>query len=173
MEVIGDALRQAFMPKHEYETLRDEDKAWGKLQRPLVTASMAVIWLLVIICTTISLNIVFPSDSGKRPFCSDERLQPLSMNAKGGVGGDSDLFPSAYYLTDQDNVDYYLTVVFFPSMLIFLLSALYLVTGKGKFPAFVSRLLPFFEFFFFSYDHIISILGASFCLYWNIPLLFY
>lgn len=147
MEVIGDALRQAFMPKHEYETLRDEDKAWGKLQRPLVTAFMVFIWLLVIVCTTISMNIVFPSDSGKRPFCSDERLQPLSMNAKRGGGQDSDLFPGAYYLTDQETVDYYIMVVFFPSVLIFLLSALYLITGKGKFLAFVSRFFSSFAFF--------------------------
>lgn len=131
MAVIGDALRQAFMPKHEYESLRDEEKAWGKLQRPLVMASMAFIWLVVIVCTIISLNIVFPGDIGKRPFCSDERLKPLLINTKGGrEGGDSDLLPGAFYLTDQETVDYYWMVVFIPSMFIFLASAVYLVAGK-------------------------------------------
>ncbi|KAB1204403.1 hypothetical protein CJ030_MR8G027196 [Morella rubra] len=132
MAVIGDALRQAFMPKHEYESLRDEEKAWGKLQRPLVMASMAFIWLVVIVCTIISLNIVFPGDIGKRPFCSDERLKPLLINTKGGrEGGDSDLLPGAFYLTDQETVDYYWMVVFIPSMFIFLASAVYLVAGTA------------------------------------------
>ncbi|KAG6643984.1 uncharacterized protein LOC122319034 [Carya illinoinensis] len=127
MAMIGDALRQAFMPKHEYESLREEDKAWGKLQRPFVMASMAFICLVLIVCTIISLSIVFPPDIGKRPFCSDERLQPLTINTKGG--GDSDLFPGAFYLTDQETVDYYWMVVFLPSMLIFFVSVVYLVAG--------------------------------------------
>lgn len=128
MAMIGDALRQAFMPKHEYESLREEDKAWGKLQRPFVMASMAFICLVLIVCTIISLSIVFPPDIGKRPFCSDERLQPLTINTKGG--GDSDLFPGAFYLTDQETVDYYWMVVFLPSMLIFFVSVVYLVAGN-------------------------------------------
>ncbi|XP_041022524.1 uncharacterized protein LOC121263610 [Juglans microcarpa x Juglans regia] len=127
MAMIGDALRQAFMPKHEYESLREEEKAWGKLQRPFVMASMASICLVLIVCTIISLSIVFPPDIGKRPFCSDERLQPLTINTKGG--GDSDLFPGAFYLTDQETVDYYWMVVFLPSILIFFVSVVYLVAG--------------------------------------------
>uniref|UniRef100_A0A2N9J3N0 Uncharacterized protein n=1 Tax=Fagus sylvatica TaxID=28930 RepID=A0A2N9J3N0_FAGSY len=128
MAIIGDALRQAFMPKHEYECLRDEDKAWGKLQRPLIVSLMALISLTVIICTVISLNIVFPASNGKRPFCSDERLQPLIINNVKGRG-DSDHFPGAYYLTDQETVDYYWMVVFLPSIIIFFVSLVYLVAG--------------------------------------------
>ncbi|KAH7532960.1 hypothetical protein FEM48_Zijuj04G0078800 [Ziziphus jujuba var. spinosa] len=82
MAIIGEALRQAFMPKHEYECIREEERAWGKLQRPLSVAFMAFVSLLFIICTIISLNIVFPSDIAKRPFCSDRRLQRLPVDVK-------------------------------------------------------------------------------------------
>ncbi|KAF2552478.1 hypothetical protein F2Q68_00037739 [Brassica cretica] len=75
MAITGDALRQAFMPKHEYESLREEeDIALIKLQR-------------------------------QRPFCGDVKLHPLNMY------GNSDLFPGAFYLTDQETVDFYWMVV--------------------------------------------------------------
>ncbi|KAL5850443.1 hypothetical protein ACOSQ4_008456 [Xanthoceras sorbifolium] len=130
MAIIGDALRQAFMPKHEYESLREEDKAWVKLQRPLLVSVVTFICLVVVVSTVVSLKIVFPGggDDAKRPFCGELRLQPLPINVKGG-GGDSDLFPGAFYLTDQETVDYYWMVVFIPSMIIFLASAAYLVAG--------------------------------------------
>ncbi|KAL9440199.1 hypothetical protein AB3S75_018958 [Citrus x aurantiifolia] len=128
MAIIGDALRQAFMPKHEYESLREEDKAWVKLQRPFLISALTLICIVVAVCTIVSLKIVFPSDYGRRPFCSDVRLQPLQINVK-GEGGDSDLFPGAFYLTDQETVDYYWMVVFIPSTIIFLASIVYLVAG--------------------------------------------
>ena len=134
MEIIGDALRQAFMPKHEYESLRDEEKAWGKLRRPLVVTLMALVSVTVIVSTVISLNIVFPGSNGKRPFCSDERLQPLPLNAKGR--GYIEHFPGAFFLTDQETVDYYWMVVFLPSIFIFFVSLAYLVAGKQKFADF-------------------------------------
>lgn len=127
MAIIGDALRQAFMPKHEYESLREEDKAWVKLQRPLLMSTVAIICLLILVCTAVSFKIVFPGGSGKRPFCTDRRLQPLPINAK---GSDSDLFPGAFYLTDQETVDYYWMVVFIPSLIVFLASVAYLAAGK-------------------------------------------
>ena len=128
MAILGDALRQTFMPTHEYESLREEDKAWTKLQRPILIGSMGVICLAIFVCTIISLKIVFPGDVLKRPFCDDRRLQPLPLNVKGG--GDSDLLPGAFYLTDQETVDYYWMVVFIPSMIIFLASVAYLVAGQ-------------------------------------------
>ncbi|KAB2619271.1 hypothetical protein D8674_015140 [Pyrus ussuriensis x Pyrus communis] len=126
MEIIGDALRQAFMPKHEYESLRAEDRAWVKLQKPLLMASMALVCLVVVVCTVISLNIVFPADPAKRPFCGDRRLNSLPMNVR---GGDSDPFPGAFYLTDQEIADYYWMVVFIPTLIIFLATFMYLVAG--------------------------------------------
>ncbi|XP_022730277.1 uncharacterized protein LOC111285220 isoform X1 [Durio zibethinus] len=129
MEIIGDALRQAFMPKHEYESLREEDKALTRLQRPILIGSIGIICLAIFVCTIISLEIVFPRDVLKRLFCDDQRLQPLPLNVKGGGAGGSDLLPGAFYLTDQETVDYYWMVVFIPSMVIFLASVAYLVAG--------------------------------------------
>lgn len=129
MAILGDALRQAFMPKHEYESLREEDKAWTKLQRPILIGSIVIICVAIFVGMIISLKIVFPGDDLKRPFCDDRRLQPLPLNPKGGGVGDPDLFPGAFYLTDQETVDYYWMVVFIPSMIIFLASAVYLVAG--------------------------------------------
>uniref|UniRef100_A0A6M2F5T5 Transmembrane protein n=1 Tax=Populus davidiana TaxID=266767 RepID=A0A6M2F5T5_9ROSI len=125
MALISDALRQAFMPKHEYESLREEDRAWVKLQRPLWISTVGTICLVIFVSTTVSLKIVFPGDNGKRPFCNGIRLQPLPIK----IGGDSDLFPGAFYLTDQETVDYYWMVVFVPSMIVFLASLAYLVAG--------------------------------------------
>lgn len=143
MAIIGDALRQAFMQKHEYESLREEDRAWGKLQRPLSMAFLAVVCLVFLVCTIISLSIVFPRDIAKRPFCSDRRLQPLPVDVNGGGGDDPDLLSGAFYLTDQETVDYYWMVVFIPSTIIFSLTAVYLIAGKLVFK------LSFFCFFLF------------------------
>lgn len=132
--ILGDALRQAFMPKHEYETLREEDRAWIRLQKPLSLCTLSFVSLAILVSTWISLSIVFPRDVLRRPLCSDlsHGLQPLSINvssSEGGGSGDSDLFPRAFYLTDQETVDYYWMVVFVPSALIFSVSVLYLVAG--------------------------------------------
>lgn len=124
MDIIGDALRQVFMSKHEYESLREEEKAWGKLQKPLLVGILTSICLAVSVSVYISLNIVFPGHK-RRPFCGKRRIQPLPINAR----GDSDLFPGAFYLTDQETVDYYWMVVFTPSMIVFFASAVYLIAG--------------------------------------------
>ncbi|KAL6980114.1 hypothetical protein U1Q18_021765 [Sarracenia purpurea var. burkii] len=130
MAILGDALRQAFMPKHEYEFLREEDRAWLRLQRPLSIFVLAFFSLAIVISTWISLSIVFPGEGGKRSFCSDLRLQPLSINVSAAAGGDSgDLFPRAFYLTDQETVDYYWMVLFVPTTLLFFVSVVYLVAG--------------------------------------------
>ncbi|CAN1785169.1 hypothetical protein LINPERHAP1_LOCUS16787 [Linum perenne] len=128
MAIINDALRQAFMPKQEYESLREEEKAWSKLQRPLFASAVAFVCLAILVCSVVSLRIVFPANGVRRPFCSDRRLQPLSINVKGG--GDSDLFPGAFYLTDQEIADYYWMVFFIPSAILFCASFPYLAAGK-------------------------------------------
>lgn len=145
MAIIGDALRQAFMPKHEYECLREEDKAFNRLQRPFLICTLTLISLAIIVCTVISLKIVFPVDPARRSFCGDYRIQPLSINftniaasgsGEGGTGtgtgtaGDSDSYPGAFYLTNQETVDYYWMVVFIPSTFIFAVSAVYLIAGE-------------------------------------------
>ncbi|KAJ8432399.1 hypothetical protein Cgig2_010001 [Carnegiea gigantea] len=125
MDVIGDALRQAFMPKHEYHNLREEDKALIKLQRPICMVIVGIISLAIVISTAISLNIVFPGDAGNRPFCNGLRIEPLPIN----VTSDSDSLPEAFYLTDQQTVDYFYVALFLPSLLLFMVSVIYLVAG--------------------------------------------
>ncbi|KAH6760615.1 transmembrane protein [Perilla frutescens var. hirtella] len=135
MAIIGDALRQAFMPIHEYESLRNEEKAWHKLQKPLIYLALTLISIAILISTVISFKIVFPADNLRRPFCRDLRIQPLPVNfttsaaAAGGGDGESDLFPSAFVLTDQQTVDYYWMVVFLPSAMLSAVSAVYLIAG--------------------------------------------
>ncbi|XP_076921431.1 uncharacterized protein LOC143582835 [Bidens hawaiensis] len=121
--IIGDALRQAFMQKHEYESLGEEEKAWSKLQGPLSISLLSLVSLSIFVSTLISFSIMFP---GRRPLCKDLRMQPLSINfttvdVRSGGG--------AFYLTDLETVDYYWMVVFLPSALLFLLSSLYLLAG--------------------------------------------
>ncbi|RZC90587.1 hypothetical protein C5167_029721 [Papaver somniferum] len=129
MAIISDALRQAFMPKHEYESLREEEKAWSRIQRPIVLVIVMILGLMVLISVTISLNIVFPSDNGNRPFCH-QRVQ-INDNGLLGGSGESDLFPGAFYLTEQEAVDYYWMVVFIPSAIIFVVSSVYLLAGMA------------------------------------------
>ena len=132
MAIISDALRQAFMPKREYESLRNEDRAWARLQRPIATAVVAVVGLAVAVSTIVTLSIVFPADASRRPFCTgdgeDRAAQPLQIGARGRR---SDLFPGAFYLTDQETVDYFWMVVFAPSAIVFWLTVVYLIAGKG------------------------------------------
>lgn len=124
------------MPKHEYDSLREEDKALIQLQRPVLISLFLCIVLVIVVSTSISVKIVFPGDGGKRPFCRDLRIQPLSINVSGGGSGggsgsgDLDVFPGAFYLTDQQTVDYYWMVVFVPSSLVFFVSLAYLVAGE-------------------------------------------
>ncbi|XP_039126196.1 uncharacterized protein LOC120262186 [Dioscorea cayenensis subsp. rotundata] len=127
MAILGDALRQAFMPKREYDSLRDEDKAWVRLQRPMVAALTGAIAFSSVIAVSVSLSIVFPRDVNRRPFCKHRRIQALPVNAT----QEPDLYGyhGAFYLTDEEAADYYWMVVFVPSAIVFLASALYLLAG--------------------------------------------
>lgn len=130
MDIISDALRQAFMPKHEYESLREEERVCLRLRRPLLITFVGLILLAIVVSTSISLSIVYPRDGSKRPFCSDLRVLLLSINATvASAAGDSDLLPRAFYLTDQETVDYFWMVLFVPSAVIFLVSLVYLLPG--------------------------------------------
>ncbi|CAM9003893.1 unnamed protein product [Rhodiola kirilowii] len=125
MAIISDALRQAFMPKHEYESLRDEDRVWLKLQRPVLSCFLALIVTAIVVSVYICLSIVFPVDVERRPFCGGLRLQPLPV----GATADPDRFRGVFVLTDKETVDYFWVVVFLPSVMLFSVSAIYLVAG--------------------------------------------
>ncbi|KAA8541782.1 hypothetical protein F0562_022934 [Nyssa sinensis] len=68
MDIIVDSLRQAFMPKRDYDKLREEEKSWTRLQWPLLTATISLLSLTVIVSVTVSLAIVFPANGSNRPF---------------------------------------------------------------------------------------------------------
>ncbi|RRT33260.1 hypothetical protein B296_00057014, partial [Ensete ventricosum] len=117
------------MPKREYERLREEERAWGRLQRPLVTSAAAAVGFAVLVAVIVNLSIVFPREASQRPFCRDWKvLQALQLN----VSQESELhrYRGAFYLTDQEAVDYYWMVVFVPSAVVFVISVAYLVAGE-------------------------------------------
>ncbi|EPS64633.1 hypothetical protein M569_10146, partial [Genlisea aurea] len=132
MAITDDALRQAFMPKQEYGSLREEDKALRKLHMHLLFAALALVSVAVLVPAAISLKIVFPDDSLRRPFCRDLGIQPLALNftsSQMSGGRESDLLPGAFVLTDQETVDYYWMVAFLPSAFLFAVSVVYLIVG--------------------------------------------
>ncbi|KAL4560346.1 hypothetical protein LXL04_032496 [Taraxacum kok-saghyz] len=126
MAIIGDALRQAFMPKHEYQSLRDEDKAWIKLQRPIIICVFAFLMFCIVISSAISFKMAFPSDLKNRPFCKDHRTETQKTN---NSSIDENHEGRDFYVTDQAVVDYYWMITFVPSAILFSLSAVYLVAG--------------------------------------------
>lgn len=128
MALIGDALRQAFMPKREYDGLREEERVWGRVQKPVVTAVAAGLCLAVLTAVAVSIRIVFPANSYRRPFCRDQRVQTLRTNTT--VEPDTYRYNrGAFYLTDEEAADYYWMAVFIPSTVVFCASAVYLFAG--------------------------------------------
>ncbi|KMT17779.1 hypothetical protein BVRB_2g035250 [Beta vulgaris subsp. vulgaris] len=93
---------------------------------------VCVISLAILIFTAIRLKIVFPGESGNRPFCYDLRVQPLPINASsiGASSDDSDSFYGAFYLKDQETVDSYYRVLFIPLSILFLFFIVYLVADQ-------------------------------------------
>nr|KAJ0224464.1 hypothetical protein LSAT_V11C100019720 [Lactuca sativa] len=122
MAIIGDALRQAFMPKHEYQNLRNEDKAWIKLRRPIVISIFVFLIFCIVISSALSFKMVFPSDLQHRPFCKHHRIESTTNN---------DHEDRDFNFTDQQIVYYYWMIAFVPSAILFSTSAVYLVAGMS------------------------------------------
>ncbi|KAJ9559183.1 hypothetical protein OSB04_013797 [Centaurea solstitialis] len=124
MAIVEDDLRQVFIPKHRYKSLRDEDKACIKLQRPIVVFIFILVILSIVISIAISLKTVFPTDLQTPPFCKNrtETTNTTPSIAEDHADGD-------FNLTDQEIIDYYWIVMFVPSAILFLLTAVYLVAG--------------------------------------------
>ncbi|KAI3738083.1 hypothetical protein L2E82_28101 [Cichorium intybus] len=126
MAIIGDALRQAFMPNHEYQSLRDEDKAWIKLRRPIFIFIFSFLMFSIVISSVISFKMVFPNDLEHRPFCKNLRIEKAKTNIS---TIDDDREGRDFYLSDQEIVHYYSMIAFVPPAILFLLSAVYLIAG--------------------------------------------
>ncbi|KAJ6810289.1 uncharacterized protein M6B38_158715 [Iris pallida] len=127
MAAIGDALRQAFMPRREYESLRNEDRALPRLRRPLLLSLAGALSFAVVVSVSVSLSIVFPGDPNRRPFCGERRIHMLPLNASEEADGYG--YHGAFYLTDEEAADYYWIVVFVPSAILFFFSVAYLFSG--------------------------------------------
>ncbi|CAM6095568.1 unnamed protein product [Calypogeia fissa] len=129
MQTAGDALRQAFMPKEEYESLRDEERAWKKLERPLVMSIVTCIWACVAIAFLVIIDIEFAVTNNEWPFCQKKRLESLRVKAEGPAPpgmGDS---RASYLLTEEEAAQYFWIVVFLPTSIIFGVAVVYLLAG--------------------------------------------
>lgn len=87
---------------------------------------VAILWTAVIVSTFITLRIVFPGEDGKRPFCHrrERRIEELEANASSY----SDSW--GFSLTEDEVAGIYWAVVFIPSAIVFLASAIYLFAGE-------------------------------------------
>ncbi|KAJ7516462.1 hypothetical protein O6H91_22G059000 [Diphasiastrum complanatum] len=127
MKRAGDALRQAFMSRDEYECLREEEKVWGRMAKPLALGAAVVLGTAVLIAAIIFMDILF-SFTGKRWLsCQRERLEPLPIDVK-DVMGDS---RASYLLTEEEAAEYFKIVVFLPTAIIFSVAVIYLVSGMA------------------------------------------
>ena len=65
----GDALRQAFMSSEDYEGLREEERVWTRLQRPLCMVGVTAVWTAVVVAMMIMVDLVFAVSGDDFPFC--------------------------------------------------------------------------------------------------------
>lgn len=117
----GHALRQAFMSIEDYEGLREEERVWARLQRPLCMVGVTVVWTTVVVAMMIMVDVVFAVSGDDFPFCQKRRLPSY------GVAGRGDI-PS-YVYTEEEAVDAFWLVVFLPSSVVFVFSSVYLFAG--------------------------------------------
>lgn len=125
----GDALRQAFMSREDYEELREEEKVWRRLQKPLCMAGITVVWTVVVVAMMVMVDVVFAVSGGAYPFCQKRRLPSYDM------AGSSDHrrgdLPS-YVYTEEEAVDAFWLVAFLPSSFVFVFSTIYLFAGASS-----------------------------------------
>ncbi|KAJ3692228.1 hypothetical protein LUZ60_012578 [Juncus effusus] len=117
------ALNQAFMSNNEHYTPiheEEENISFSNLKKPLILAVSIVLPLCILVSSIISLNIVFPSEPTERPFCPAPGKK-IEMYGEHGGG--------AFYMTEEEAVDFYWFVAFLPSAVVFLVSVLYLIAG--------------------------------------------
>eukprot|EP00250_Pteridium_aquilinum_P014482 c22018_g1_i1 orf=169-1056(+) len=120
-EALGTMFRQAFMTREEYREVREDERAWRQLQRPLSLVAAAALLVLVSVGALLALCIIFPS-GGTSPFCSKHPIPPS------GITDDS---MHSYYFTEYEATQYFWFVVFIPTFLVFFVSAIYLIAGMA------------------------------------------
>lgn len=125
-----DILRQAFMSREDYDELREEEKVWRKLQKPLCMVAFTVVWTAVVIAMMIMVYVVFEVSDQKYPFCQKRRLP--SYNLAGDASDRGDL-PS-YVYTEEEAVDAFWMVAFLPTSVVYVFSIIYLFAGEHSWP---------------------------------------
>jgi hypothetical protein len=115
-DTAGDALRQAFMSREDYAGLREEERVWAKLQKPLCMAVVTAVWTVVVISMFVMVDVVFAVSDQSYPFCQ-KRPTPV------------DDLPSSLKYTEEEAVDAFWLVAFLPSSFIFVFSIIYLFAG--------------------------------------------
>ncbi|KAH7289932.1 hypothetical protein KP509_30G024500 [Ceratopteris richardii] len=118
-QTMGLMLRQAMMTNEEYSELREGERVWNRLQRPLSLVAGVFLFTLALTGAVVACNVVFPPGGGT-PFCSKHPI-PAS-----GITDDS---MHSYYFTEYEATQYFWLAAFVPSFLIFFVSAIYLVAG--------------------------------------------
>mgnify|MGYP007109629442 CR=1 FL=1 len=116
---MGAAMQQVFMTREEYKEVREEDRAWRYLRRPLCLLATFLLFVVIIVSSSVSLSIVFPRKS--QAFCSKHPIPPS------GILDDS---MHSYYFTEYEATQYFWLVVFLPTTALFLVSAIYLFAGR-------------------------------------------
>ncbi|BBN11321.1 hypothetical protein MPTK1_5g10900 [Marchantia polymorpha subsp. ruderalis] len=125
-QAAGDALRQAFMSKDDYELLREEERAWRRLARPCLMTVVVIIWTCVVIASAIMIDVVFAVTDQEWPFCQKKRLESLQIDPDPVMNGDS---RASYLLTEEEAAQYFWIVVFLPTSIVFGVAVVYLFAG--------------------------------------------
>lgn len=118
----GDALRQAFMSKEDYAELREEERVWSRLQKPLCMMAITVVWTVVVVSMMVMVDVVFAVSGQSYPFCQKRRLPADGMAAR------SEDLPKFVY-TEEEAVDAFWLVAFLPSSFVFVFATIYFLAG--------------------------------------------
>jgi len=112
------------MSSEDYEGLRDEQRVWARLQRPLCMAGVVMVWTAVVVAMMIMVDVVFAVSGDAFPFCEPRRLPSYHLVVAG----------ARRVYTEEEAVDAFWLLVFLPSSIIFVFSAIYLFAGAPSSP---------------------------------------
>lgn len=105
------------MSREDYEGLRAMELAWARLQKPLCMVGVLVVWTAVVVALMLMVDVVFAVSGDEFPFCQQRRLPSYNLVASNAGN------------IEEDAVDAFWLVVFLPSSVVFVFSAIYLFAG--------------------------------------------
>ncbi|EFJ32778.1 hypothetical protein SELMODRAFT_85797 [Selaginella moellendorffii] len=119
-KAAGDALKQAFMSREDYESLPVGNKVWDNLARPVLLWATIVLGTAVFVAGVAMTAMVF--EVGQWHSCSRKRLTPLPAASLGESR-------AAYLLTQEEARIYFWMVIFLPTAAFFAVAVVYLASG--------------------------------------------